>query len=67
MANYRWYSVGRRPHGDGRTIEILGWSRGRLRAMAVQGTIEAYHASSREMAARKARADRGFEIAWRKF
>ena len=63
-ATYRWYSVGHRPHGDGRTAEILSWSRDRLRAMAVSGTIEAYYASSRRMAARKAKADRGFE--WRK-
>jgi hypothetical protein len=67
MASYRWYSVGHRPHGDGRAVEILGWSRDRLKAMKVTGTIEAYRASSREMAARKARADRGFEIDWRKY
>ena len=67
MASYRWYSVGRRVHGDGKTVEILGWSRDRGRAMAVQGTIEAYYASSRRMAAGMARRDRGFEIEWRKF
>lgn len=67
MASYRWYSVGHRVHGDGRTVEILGWSRDRLRAMAVRGTIEAYYASSRQMVACKAKADRGFEIEWRKF
>ena len=66
MVNYRWYSVGQRPFGDG-SVVILGWSRDRGRAMAVQGTIEAYYASSREMAARKAKADRGFEIVWKKF
>lgn len=66
-ARYRWYSVGNRPHGDGQTAEILGWSRDRLKAMAVKGTIEAYYASSREMAARRAKADRDFEIKWRKF
>lgn len=67
MARYRWYSIGLRPHGDDRIIEILGWSRDRLKAMAVKGTIEAYYASSREMAARRAKADRGFEIEWRKY
>ena len=67
MAKYRWYSVGHRPRGDGRTVEILGWSRDRNRAMAVEGVIEAYWASSRKMAARKAKHDRGFEIEWRKF
>lgn len=66
-ATYRWYSIGHRPLGDGRTVEILGWSRDRLRAMAVKGTIEAYYASSRLQAARKAKADRGFEIEWRKY
>jgi hypothetical protein len=67
MATYRWYSTGIRPHGDSETVEILGWSRDQLRAMAVTGTIEAYWASSRRMAARMARADRGFEIEWRKY
>jgi hypothetical protein len=67
MATYRWYSIGNRPHGDGQTVEILGWSRDRSKAMAVRGTIEAYYASSRRMAANKARADRGFEINWRKY
>lgn len=66
-ARYRWYSVGLRPHGDDRTVEILGWSRDQLKALAVKGTIAAYYASSREMAARKAKADRGFEINWRKY
>jgi hypothetical protein len=66
MANYRWYSVGIFPHGDGK-VTILGWSRDRLRAMAVKGTIEAYRASSRKSAAVKAKADRGFEIGWRKY
>jgi len=73
MATYRWYSVGQRyatqsqPAPDSDKIVILGWSRDRLRAMRVKGTIEAYYASSRRMAARMAKADRGFEIEWRKF
>lgn len=67
MATYRWYSVGVRPLDSTQTVRILGWSRDRAKAMAVKGTIEAYHASSRQMAARRARADRGFEIEWRKF
>lgn len=67
MASKRWYSVGHRPHGDGRTVEILGWSRDRQRALRVQGTIEAYYASSRQVAANMAKRDRGFEIKWRKF
>lgn len=67
MATYRWYSIGTgQPYGS-TEVKILGWSRDRLRAMAVTGTIEAYYASSREMAARKAKADRGFEINWRKY
>lgn len=67
-ARYRWYSVGIRPvTGDGQTVEILGWSRDRLKAMRVKGTIEAYYASSREMAARRAKADRGFDIKWKKY
>jgi hypothetical protein len=67
VANYRWYSVGLRPHGDGRTIEILGWSRDQSRALAVNGTVAAYYASSRQMAARAAKRDRGFDIKWKKF
>jgi hypothetical protein len=67
MARYRWYSIGHRPHGDGQTIEILGWSRDQSRALAVKGTIAAYYASSRQMAARAAKRDRGFDIKWRKF
>jgi len=66
-ATYRWYSVGRHPQGDGRTITILGWSKDRLKAMARAGTIEAYYAANRKMAAAKAKADRGFEIEWRKY
>jgi hypothetical protein len=65
MATYRWYSVGRR-RGSGKT-GILGWSRDKIAALGRQGTVAAYYASSREMAARKAQADRGFEIEWRKF
>jgi hypothetical protein len=64
--SYRWYSIGIFPHSDGK-VTILGYSRDRMRAMAVKGTIEAYWASSRRSAAVKAKADRGFEIEWRKF
>jgi hypothetical protein len=67
MSTYRWYSVGVRPFDSTQKIQILGWSRDRSRALAVQGTVEAYYASSRKMAARRAKADRGFEIEWRKF
>ena len=49
-ATYRWYTIGRR-RGSSK-IEILGWSRNRIAALARPGTINAYHASSREMAAR---------------
>lgn len=72
MATYRWYSVGQDPRDErnpdtaGRVV-ILGWSRDRSKALSRPGTIEAYRASSREMAARMAKADRGFEIDWRKF
>lgn len=66
MANYRWYSVGhRRP--DSSKIEILGWSRDRMAALGRPGTIAVYHASSRKSAATKAKADRGFDIEWKKF
>jgi hypothetical protein len=64
--SYRWYSVGHHPRSDRSKVEILGWSRDRARAMAREGTIEAYWASSRRSAAVKAKADRGFEIEWRK-
>lgn len=64
----RWYSVGHRNPGDRDSpVEILGWSRDRSRAIARTGTIEAYYASSRKAAAAKAKADRGFEINWRKY
>jgi hypothetical protein len=67
-ATYRWYSVGIRPvTGDGKTVEILGWSKSQPNALAVKGTIAVYFASSRRMAARMARDDRGFEIEWRKY
>jgi hypothetical protein len=65
MTTYRWYSIGRRR--DSAAIEILGWSRNQAAALARPGTVAAYHASSRKMAARKAKADRGFDIDWRKF
>jgi hypothetical protein len=63
----RWYSVGVRPGDDTQTVRILGWSRDREHAIARPGTVEAYHASSRKVAANKARKDRGFEIEWRAF
>lgn len=72
MARYRWYSVGQRhstlsqTEPDSNQIVILGWSRDRMKALKVKGTIEAYYASSRQMAARMARRDRGFEIEWKK-
>lgn len=65
MTTYRWYSVGRRRGSD--RIEILGWSRSRAGAMNKNGTVAAYWASNRQMAAGMAKRDRGFEIEWRKF
>ena len=67
MATYRWYSVGVFPHDSTETVKILGWSKSQPRALAVQGTVAAYYASSRKMAARMAKRDRGFDIEWRKF
>lgn len=61
----RWYSIGRRPGSE--EVVILGWSRDRPNAMARKGTIEAYYARNRERAAARAKADRGFDINWRKY
>jgi hypothetical protein len=67
MATYRWYSVGVFPHDSTGTVKILGWSKSQPRALAVKGTIAVYFASSRQMAARAAKHDRGFDIEWRKY
>lgn len=64
-APYRWYSIGRPRDSD--RIVILGWSRDQAAALRRAGTVAVYWASSRQMAARKARHDRGFDIEWRKF
>jgi len=65
MATYRWYIIGTRR--DSETVQILGWSRDRIAALGRPGVIAVYYASSRRMAARLAKADRGFEIKWRKY
>jgi hypothetical protein len=61
MATYRWYSVGPDPRQGGQ-VAILGWSRDQAHALAHPHTVAVYHASSRAMAARQAKADRGFDI-----
>jgi hypothetical protein len=74
-ARYRWYSIGFRRTDQQIRLgqpatekpEILGWSRNRITALGRTGTVAVYYASSRRMAARMAKHDRGFDIEWKKF